>query len=49
MMLGNAVWAESFASDPDVGMGMQSDLIKDLYTRIHEMNEELRALRGQGE
>ena len=49
MMLGNDVWAEIFASDPDVGIGMQSDLIKDLYTRIHDMNEELRALRGQGE
>jgi len=47
MMLGNDVWAEIFASDPDVGIKMQSGLIKDLYARIHDMNQELRALRRQ--
>ena len=47
MMLGNDAWAEIFASDPDVGIKMQSGLIKDLYARIHDMNQELRALRRQ--
>jgi hypothetical protein len=47
MMLGNDVWAEIFASDPDIGIKMQSGLIKDLYARIHDMNQELRALRRQ--
>ena len=46
MTLGNEVWAEIFESDPDVGIRMQSGLIKVLYDRIHDVNEELRQLRG---
>ena len=34
--------AEIFESDPDVGIRMQSGLIKVLYDRIHDVNEELR-------
>ena len=45
MFLGQEVWAEIFESDPDVGIRMQTGLIKDLYTRIHHMNAELQKAR----
>lgn len=47
MFLGQEVWAEIFESDPDVGIQMQTGLIKDLYARIHDMNAELQKMREE--
>ncbi|MBT7585293.1 MAG: hypothetical protein HN558_07135 [Gemmatimonadetes bacterium] len=45
MFLAQEVWVELFDRDPDVGIRMQTGLIKDLYARIHAINAELRKLR----
>jgi len=40
MFLAQEVWVELFDRDPDVGIRMQTGLIKDLYARIHAINAE---------
>ena len=45
MFLAQEIWVELFDRDPDVGIRMQTGLIKDLYARIHAINAELRKLR----
>ena len=47
MFLAQEVWVELFDCGPDVGIRMQTGLIKDLYARIHAINAELRKLREQ--
>ncbi len=45
LVLAANVWEELLEHDPDVGLKIQSGLIKILYARIYEMNEELQTLR----
>ena len=44
MFLAQEVWVELFDRDPDVGIRMQTGLIKDLFACIHAINAELRKL-----
>ena len=47
LVLASDVWSELLESDPDVGLKIQYGLIKILYGRMHDMNEELRVLRAE--
>jgi len=47
LVLASDVWGELMENDPDVGLKIQSGLIKILYARMHDTNEELRALRAE--
>tara|TARA_B110000495_G_C23028621_1_gene611842 strand:+ start:1148 stop:1606 length:459 start_codon:yes stop_codon:yes gene_type:complete len=49
LVLASDVWGELLESDPGVGLKIQSGLLKILYARMHDMNEELRALRAEKE
>lgn len=49
LVLAADVWDELLESDPDVGLKIQSGLIKILYARMHDMTEELRTLRAENE
>ncbi len=46
LVLAADVWSELLENDPDVGLKIQSGLIKILYARIHDMNETLQSLRA---
>ena len=47
MILAAEVWEDLWYSDPDIGSKLQVGLIKVLYDRIHDMNQELHALQEQ--
>ena len=49
MFLGSDVWEELLETDLDIGIKMQSGLIKILYDRIHDMTREIHDLREQNE